>query len=128
MNSVDISQIVSAGAAVASFIGSVMIYKASLNRERRLDTLRILSELRMRYPTVKGMCESDKLAYLQELEFFATGVNNKIYDIRIVKTMSKSRLVTKYNPYLKEFIEERRKKKQSTSYIEYKKMIQKLEN
>ena len=65
---------------------------------------------------------------MQELEFFATGVNNKIYDIRIVKTMSKSRLVTKYNQYLKEFIEERRKKKQSTSYIEYKKMIQKLEN
>ena len=55
MNSVDISQIVSAGAAVASFIGSVMIYKASLNRERRLDTLRILSELRMRYPTAKAI-------------------------------------------------------------------------
>lgn len=128
MNSVDISQIVSAGAAIASFVGSVIVYKMSLGRERRLDTLRTLSELRMRYPTVEGMCKSDKLDYLQELEFFATGVNNKIYDIKIVKRMSKSRLTTQYNLYLKKFIEERREKKNSTSYIEYEKMIQKLEN
>lgn len=128
MNSVDISQIVSAGAAIASFVGSVIVYKMSLGRERRLDTLRTLSELRMRYPTVEGMCKGDKLDYLQELEFFATGVNNKIYDIKIVKRMSKSRLTTQYNLYLKKFIEERREKKNSTSYIEYEKMIQKLEN
>lgn len=127
MNSVDIAQIVSAVVAVFSFVGSVIVYKRTLSRERKLDTIRTLSELRIKYPEVRKLSKDDKLNYLQELEFFATGVNNKIYDIEIVRSMSRIRLRSQYNNCLKEFIKERREDKEdSTAYIEYEKLIESL--
>ena len=38
MNIADIAQIVSAVVAVLSFAGSVIVYRRTLNRERKLDT------------------------------------------------------------------------------------------
>lgn len=120
--------VVSAFAAVVALFVTVMIYKQTLVRECKLDTIRTLSELRIKYPSVREMSDGDKLSYLQELEFFSTGINKKIYDIKTVKAMSGSRLISQYNKYLKKFIEERRKGKESTAYIEYEKMIKQLEN
>ena len=42
MSIVDIAQIVSAGVAVLSFAGSVIVYRRTLNRERKLDTIKML--------------------------------------------------------------------------------------
>ena len=91
--------VVSAFAAVAALSVTVMIYKKTLIRECKLDTIRTLSELRIKYPSVREMSDGDKLSYLQELEFFSTGINKKIYDIKTVKAMSGSRLISQYNKY-----------------------------
>lgn len=128
---VDIFQIITALAAVAGFILSIFVYKNTLNRERKLDTLRTLSELRVKYPNTERMSEKESSEYIKALEFFATGVNQEIYDIKIVKKMSGNRLVEQYNENLKDLIEKKRqkkdgKKKDSEAYIEYEKMIQAL--
>ena len=127
MNIADIAQIVSAGVAVLSFIGSVIVYRRTLNRERKLDTIKMLSEIRMKYPKVCGLSYKAKKKYIKELEFFATGVNQKIYDIKIVNKMSGSKLIYQYEKYLKKIIKRIRKgKEDSKAYIEYEKMINKL--
>lgn len=127
MNIVDWAQIISAVAAVGSFAGSVIVYRRTLNRERKLDTIKMLSEIRMKYPKIFGLSYEAKKKYIKELEFFATGVNQKIYDIKIVSKMSGSRLIYQYEKYLKKIIKRIRKgKEDSKTYIEYEKMINKL--
>ena len=127
MSIVDIAQIVSAGVAVLSFAGSVIVYRRTLNKERKLDTIKMLSEIRMKYPKIFGLSYEAKKKYIKELEFFATGVNQKIYDIKIVSKMSGSRLIYQYEKYLKKIIKRIRKgKEDSKTYIEYEKMINKL--
>ena len=127
MSIVDIAQIVSAGVAVLSFAGSVIVYRKTLNRERKLDTIKMLLEIRMKYSKVCGLSYKAKKKYIKELEFFATGVNQKIYDIKIVNKMSGSKLIYQYEKYLKKIIKRIRKgKEDSKAYIEYEKMINKL--
>ena len=126
MNIVDIAQIASALAAVGSFVGSIIVYKRSVNRECKLETLRKLTELRMKYPSMEEI-SNNELDYIKELEFFATGINQKIYDIKIVTKMSGSRLISQYDIALEEIVKQRRKgKEDSTSYIEYEQMIEQL--
>ena len=68
-----------------------------------------------------------KKKYIKELEFFATDVNQKNYDIKIVSKMSGSRLIYQYEKYLKKIIKRIRKEKEdSKEYIEYEEMINKL--
>ncbi len=127
MNIVDIAQIASALAAVGSFVGSLVVYKRSVNRECKLETLRKLTELRMKYPSMEEISDGDKLDYIKELEFFATGINQKIYDLEIVSKMSGSRLISQYDIALKKLVKQRRKEKEnSTAYIEYEQMIKQL--
>ena len=127
MNIVDWAQIISAVAAVGSFAGSVIAYRRTLNRERKLDTIKMFSEIRMKYPKICGLSYKAKKKYIKELEFFATGVNQKIYDIKIVSKMSGSRFIYQYEKYLKKIIKRIRKgKEDSKTYIEYEKMINKL--
>ena len=127
MNIADIAQIVSAVVAVLSFAGSVIVYRRTLNRERKLDTIKMLSEIRMKYPKVCGLSYKAKKKYIKELEFFATGVNQKIYDVKIVNKMNGSKLIYQYEKYLKKIIKRIRKGKEDTkAYIEYEKMINKL--
>ena len=120
---VDICQIITASIAVAGFVLSVIIYKRTLNRERRLDTLKTLSELRVKFS------ESDTTS-IKYLEFFATGVNQGIYDINIVKKMSGNRLVKQYDENLRDLVEKKRQKKDgnidSEAYVQYEAMIEEL--
>ena len=127
MNIVDIAQIASALAAVGSFVGSIIVYKRSVNRECKLETLRKLTELRMKYPSMEEISNNDKLDYIKELEFFATGINQKIYDIKIVTKMSGSRLISQYEIAFEEIVKQiRNGKEDSTAYIEYEQMIEQL--
>lgn len=127
MNIVYWAQIISAVAAVGSFAGSVIVYRRTLNRERKLDTIKMLSEIRMKYPKIFGLSYKAKKKYIKELEFFATGVNQKIYDIKIVSKMSGSRFIYQYEKYLKKIIKRIRKgKEDSKAYIEYEEIINKL--
>lgn len=87
----------------------------------------MLSEIRMKYPKIFGLSYKAKKKYIKELEFFATGVNQKIYDIKIVSKMSGSRFIYQYEKYLKKIIKRIRKgKEDSKAYIEYDEMINKL--
>ena len=121
---VDICQIITALIAVAGFVLSVIIYKRTLNRERRLDTLKTLSELRV------NESGTTNIEYLKALEFFATGVNQGIYDINIVKKMSGNRLVKQYDENLRDLVEKKRQKKDgnidSEAYVQYETMIEEL--
>ena len=78
MNIVDIAQIASALAAVGSFVGSLVVYKRSVNRECKLETLRKLTELRMKYPSMDEISYDDRLDYIKELEFMQT-LENGVY-------------------------------------------------
>lgn len=106
---------------------SIFTYFHGLNRERRTDTLKSFEEIRKKYYNTVNLNEPKKIEYLNELEFFATGVNEKIYDIRIVEKMSGSRLINQYEKWAAELIQDRKAKYgNSKSYCEYEKMIKSL--
>lgn len=77
-----VCEIISSIAAVVAIIISVMFYINGLNRERRIYTLKVFSEIRKKYPNSNALNENEKKRYLSELEYFATGINEKIYDIK----------------------------------------------
>lgn len=117
-------EILSGISAVVAIIISIALYKHGLNRERRTDTLKNLSEIRRQFFNTKILDDKEKLKYLNELEYFATGVNERIYDIKIVKKMSGSRLVRQYDNWIADFIQVRRNKfGNNKAYCEYESMI-----
>lgn len=130
MNYNALSAYAAVGSAIAAIIASlvsVAIYRHGLKREVRIDTIQALSAIRMKYPNSLRLTDEEKRAYLNELGFFAVGVNNKAYDIKIVEKMSGRLLLKQYDSNLKKYIEERRQKMHSpTSYIEYEQMINQL--
>ena len=124
---VQICEIVSGIAAAIAIITSIALYIHGLNRERKLDTLKILSEIRRKYYNTKTLDDKQKLQYLNELEYFSTGVNAKIYEIKIVKRMSGSRLLRQYENWIADFIQYRRARQgNNNAYSEYEKMIEKI--
>lgn len=82
---VQVCEIVNRMSSAMAIIISIVLYRHGLNRERKTDTLKNLSEIRRQYFNTKALNYKEKLKYLNELEYFATGVNEKIYDIKIVK-------------------------------------------
>lgn len=122
-----VCEILNVISATTAIIISIVFYRHSLNRERRTDTLKSLSEIRRQYFNTKTLNDKEKLKYINELEYFATGVNEKIYDIKIVKKMSGSRLIKQYESWIADFIQVRRSKfGNNLTYIEYEKMIKRL--
>lgn len=122
-----ICEIISGISAAMAIIISIALYKHGLNQERRADTLKNLSEIRTRYFDTKIPNDKEKLKYLNELEYFATGVNERIYDIKIVKKMSGSRLVRQYDNWMANFIQIRKSQYgNDKAYCECEKMIKGL--
>ena len=123
---VTICEIISGISAAIAIIISIIIYRHGLRKERKLDTLKMLSIIRKEYFNTRELDEKNKLKYLNELEYFATGVNEKIYDIQIVKKMCGSRLKRQYNNWAAAFIKKRREKfGNNSAYCEYEKMMEK---
>ena len=123
----DIFEIISGFAAVVAIAISLWTYKHRIEKERKTDTIRKLSEIRNTYFNTKNLEKKDKLKYLNELEFFAIGIKEDIYDIDIVSKMSGSRLIKQYDKWANEFIKERRKlNNHDKAYCEYEEMIKKL--
>lgn len=122
-----ICQIVSGLSSAVAIIISITIYRHGLNQERKINTLNSLSEIRRNYFNTKKLNTEEKLHYINELEYFSTGVNQKIYDVKIVKKMSGSRLIRQYENWSADFIEKRREDSgNNNAYYEYEKMIKKL--
>lgn len=113
--------------SIMALLFSIGIYIHGINRERKNDTLKCFSEIRRKYYNTKNFDDKEKLKYLNELEFFATGINTGIYSIKIVKKLSGSRLIKQYNYTMADFIHSRREKYgDEKTYCEYEKMIKKL--
>ena len=124
---VQICEIVSGISAAIAIIISISLYVHGLNRERKHDTLNRFAEIRNNYFNTKHLDDKEKLKYLNELEYFATGVNNKVYDIKIVKLMSGNRMIRQYNDWASDFIRLRKSRYgNENTYNEYEKMIAKL--
>lgn len=123
----EVHEFISCATAILAVILSITVYIHGLNRERKLDTLRRFSELRQEYFNTKDLDMKGKLKYLNELEHFATGVNEGIYDIRTVKRMSGRRLIKQYDTWGADLIKERRELSgTSTAFCEYEKLIKRI--
>lgn len=106
---------------------SVWTYIHGLNRERNASTLTTLQAIREKYRSTKDLSDDEKKKYLTELEFFATGVNLKIYSCNVVDKMSGKRLIKEYNTWGSKFIDTRRKVSGTeNAYCEYEALIKKL--
>ena len=69
----------------------------------------------------------DRLEYLKEMERFCVGINNKIYDIEIVRDMSGHLLVKQYDSYMKDLVQSRRElRSKFSAYERYEETIEKL--
>ena len=125
---VQIATIVSACAAILALIITVGIYHHGLKREKQLETLKVFSDIRKKYFNTVTLDNHEKLQYLNELEYFSTGVNLGIYDIKVVKKMSRRRLLGQYNTWMKDFIYARRDHgaQSSSAYCEVEKMINEI--
>ena len=115
-------------AAVVACVISVVVYKHTVSREARTETIRQLTLLRSKYPKVSWLTKKQKINYLRDMEFFCTGVNEGLYHLRIVKKMSGRRLLNQYNGGMKEFMLERRSGQShpEDTYVEYEKVMEKL--
>lgn len=105
---------------------SIWTYIHGLNRERRVDTIESLRRIRTKYFNTKSLSDKEKLQYLNEMEYFATGINSQIYDIEIANKMSGGRLISQYKDWCENFIEERKSRGSENAYSEYKRMIDEL--
>ena len=113
--------------ALISLVFTIWHSVHSNRTERKTETIRVLKSIRINYPSIYNMNFYQKINYMQEVEFFATGVNEGIYDIAIVKKMSGSLLKQQYNKWIKGYIHSTRdKQKNDKVYIEFEKMIEKL--
>lgn len=124
-----IAPVVSATAAIIALCVNVAVYRHGLKREVRIETLKKLSEIRREYFNTKNLDSHQKLQYLNELEYFSVGLNEKIYDIDIVSKMSGNRLLSQYEDWMKDFIAERQKKcdhGHSSAYCEIVKVMDQL--
>lgn len=121
-------------ADVAAVVGagiSVVVYRRTVNKERRLETLAAFSEIRRNFERETiHMTEDEKKKYLRELEYFCVGINRKVYDLKTLRRMAGRRLYGQYcrQGGLKDFISERREKATgSGSWKEYEIVMKKLE-
>ena len=113
-------------AIVALFI-SILTYTHTVKKERRMNTLSAISDIRKKYFNTRTLDDHEKLQYLNELEYFATGINMDLYDISVVYKMSGSRLIKQYETWAKQFIEARQNQfGNQRAYCEYEEMIRKL--
>lgn len=123
--------VTAAGLAVAT-------YKDSVLRMRRLETINELTEIRDRFPNMRRFAHKsdpeskDKLlAYLRRMERFSTGILEEIYDIDIVSNIAGTLLVSQYDEFMKDLIEERKAKTIQREnidaiYKEYTAVIEKI--
>ena len=108
--------------AVVAIVVSIVSYWHGIKREKRIETIKALSEIRINHQN-----ERDQKRYLKELEFFATGVNSKVYSINICRKMSGRALIKDYDNWAEDYIKKvRLLSKNQNAYIQYEQMIKKL--
>ena len=116
-------------AAVAGAVISVGVFKYTVKREQRCLTIEKISKFRENNSkNIDDMNNDEKLNYLREIEFICTGINNKLYDFKILQKMSGKRLLGQYQKHMKSFVASRRIEKGTDEiWCEYEKVMQRLE-
>ena len=102
INNINYINIIGIFIALISLVFTIWHSVHSNRTERKNETIRVLKSIRINYPSTHNMNIYQKINYMQEVEFFATGVNEGIYDITIVKKMSGSLLKQQYDKWIKE--------------------------
>ena len=97
---------------------SIYTHLSILKRDKKALTIQTLSLIRNKYPNLKSVstakCESQeelnklRVAYLKEMEFFAVGIKEDVFDINIVAKMSGHLLVTQYDDYMNKVVNQAR--------------------
>lgn len=108
---------------------AVLTYRDSVLRACRLETIKEFSRIRMKYPNMARKArlpgaEEELTAYLRELERFSVGVLEGVYDLDVLVSLAGNLLLTQYDGFMKQLIEERRKQtaqqaSAGTIYIDY---------
>ena len=115
--------------SVCGVFVSAIIYLHTVNREKKILTIKEFMKIREKYPNLSSEHVTDevRLEYLKEMERFCVGIFNNIYDIKIITDMSGHLLVKQYDSYMKDFMLSRRKNKSETwKYKRYEETIQKI--
>ena len=126
MNCEEIVSIVAIVISVCGIFISAVIYLHTVNREKKILTIKEFSKIREKYPNVSPNCASDtdRLEYLKEIERFCVGIHHKIFDIQIITDMSGHYLVKQYDSHMKDFMLSRRKSESETwKYNRYEETI-----
>ena len=108
--------------SIVSVVISVKTYYDNLNKQRKIDTLNVLSSIRVEYPSFNMLSNERKLEYMQKMEFLALGVHEGIYDIDIVKKMSRKRLLSQYEEVVAKYFNENNIK----DYSEYRNLMEEI--
>lgn len=113
---------------------SIVTHRQILNRDKRINTISEFSKIREKYSDLstpeKANCENDvplnekRLAYLKQMEFFCIGIQEKVFDMKIVERMSGRLLKKQYCSYMRDFALSRVKK--GFEYKEYFEIMDKL--
>lgn len=114
-------------AVVGAFI-TVFIFRRNVKRERKILTIKAFSEFRNKFPlNTKQMSLKKKKEYLREIEFLCVGINNGVYDFKILQKMSGRRLLSQYDNGMGNFVALRcQRTGKDDDWCEYKKVIIKL--
>jgi len=111
-----------------SLVASVAIFKATMNRDKKLSTLKIVNEIRRAFPEVQHLSKKETKQYLQRMEFLCTGINEGIYDLSIMRRTSGRLFLSQYG-IVKSYIQIKRIKGtlSENTYVEYEQVMHKLD-
>lgn len=146
--------LITMGISIGALVVAIMAYQFAKNtyienvkQERIRATLSDFPQLRKNNQElimkIADLEEREKelclKSYMSQMEYFAVGVNSGAYDLDIVNCMSGGMLVSQYEKHLRQFIVDRRKRKEKKievgekvevspekAYCEYEKMMKKL--
>lgn len=108
--------------SVLSLGVSIYTYWYNFNKQKKIDTLNELAEIRIKYPNFSVLLNEQKYEYVQRMEIFALGVHEGIYDLDIVKKMSRKRLLSQYEEVVAKYFNENNIKE----YSEYRNLMEEI--
>lgn len=137
-----ICNIITGICAIVAIMISILVYLNGRKREMKKSTIKELIRIKKEYSDVykfiltipdEHLIKHDDFfkyirsnkrfkLYLSEMEFFATGVNEKLYDVEIVNKMSGRKILSQFRK-IKPYINDRQNS-DSNNYSQYVKMIE----
>ena len=127
METTDILGEISIVLSFAALIISIWVFKSTREYDRKMATVNAWHEIRVKYYVLKNANEEMRLNFIKELEHLAAAVDIRIYDFRTVNQLCGAMLIKIYDEWMKEMIDERRKKSNiSSAYCDIEKLIVRL--